>query len=66
MEKAGAFKVLNKDRAVLELYATLQEAVAAVRPILIIEESSIEKSTVNDSGATSENLHPIDAQAETT
>jgi DNA-binding NarL/FixJ family response regulator len=66
MEKAGAFKVLNKDRAVLELYATLQEAVAAVRPILIIEESSIEKSTVNDSGATSEHLHPIDAQAETT
>jgi DNA-binding NarL/FixJ family response regulator len=64
MKKAGAFKVLNKDRAVLELYATLQEAVAAVRPILIIEES-IEKSAVNDSGATSENLHPIDAQAET-
>jgi DNA-binding NarL/FixJ family response regulator len=66
MEKAGAFKVLNKDRAVLELYATLQEAVAAVRPILVIEESSIEKSAVNDLGATSENLHPTDAQAGTT
>jgi DNA-binding NarL/FixJ family response regulator len=65
MEKAGAFKVLNKDSAVPELYAALQEAVAAVRPILVIEEPSVEKMAVKDSGAKPENLHPTDAQIET-
>lgn len=46
MQKAGAFKVINKDSAVTELYVAVQEAVAAVRPILIIEDPSSEKTSV--------------------
>lgn len=65
MEKAGAFKVLNKDSAVPELYVALQEAVAAVRPILVIEEPSVEKTAVKDPGAKPENLHATGAQVET-
>ena len=65
MEKAGAFKVLNKDSAVPELYGALQEAVAAIRPILVIEEPSIEKMAVKDPGEKPENLHQTDAQVET-
>jgi DNA-binding NarL/FixJ family response regulator len=42
MQNAGAVKVINKDSAVTELYGALQEAVAAVRPILVIEEPSVE------------------------
>jgi hypothetical protein len=65
MKKAGAFKVLNKDSAVPELYGALQEAVAAVRPILVIEEPSVEKTAVKDPGAKAEHLHPTDAQVKT-
>jgi DNA-binding NarL/FixJ family response regulator len=65
MQKSGAFRVLNKDCAVTELYEALQEAVAAVRPIFVIEEPSIEKTAVKDPGAKPENLHPTDVQVET-
>ena len=37
MQKAGALKTLSKDTPVAELYGALQEAVAAVRPILVLE-----------------------------
>jgi CheY-like chemotaxis protein/anti-sigma factor ChrR (cupin superfamily) len=37
MEKAGAFKILSKDSAVTELYGAIQEAVAALRPVLVQE-----------------------------
>jgi CheY-like chemotaxis protein/anti-sigma factor ChrR (cupin superfamily) len=37
MQKAGALKTLSKDTPVTELYGALQEAVAAVRPILVLE-----------------------------
>ena len=66
MQKAGAFKVLNKDCAVTEVYGALQEAVAAVRPILVIEEPSVEKTSVKDSEAKPEIPHPTDSLFGTT
>jgi DNA-binding NarL/FixJ family response regulator len=39
MLKAGASEVLKKDQAVNALYGAIQRAVAAVQPILILEES---------------------------
>ena len=39
MKRAGAVDVLNKDNAVHELYAAIQQAVAAVKPVLILEET---------------------------
>lgn len=38
MLKSGAFEVLTKDKAVDELYSAIQRAIAAVQPILILEE----------------------------
>ena len=39
MQKAGAFEVLSKEQSVPELYAAIQRAVAAVQPVLIMEET---------------------------
>jgi DNA-binding NarL/FixJ family response regulator len=39
MLRAGASEVLMKDRAVNDLYTAIQRAVAAVQPILVLEES---------------------------
>ena len=39
MQKAGAFEVLSKDSAVDTLYGAIQRAVAAVQPVLILEET---------------------------
>ena len=38
MLKAGAFEVVTKEKAVDELYSAIQRAIAAVQPILILEE----------------------------
>jgi DNA-binding NarL/FixJ family response regulator len=54
MEKAGAFKVLDKNRALTQLYETLQEAVAAVRPILVMEDSSLETPVIGNPEAKAE------------
>jgi len=62
MEKAGAYKVLNKDSAVTELYGAIQEAVAAVRPIFVIEEPSVENTATRDAKAEAEITHPTDSQ----
>jgi DNA-binding NarL/FixJ family response regulator len=40
MRKAGAFEVLNKNSTVVELFGAIQRAVAAVQPILILEETT--------------------------
>ncbi len=48
MQKAGASKIISKGIPVTELYAALQEAVAAVRPILVVEEDPIEGMTIQD------------------
>ena len=66
MEKAGAFKVLNKNSALTQLYETLQEAVAVVRPILVMEEPSVETTTAEDTGAEAEMTYPTDSQFGTT
>jgi len=39
MQKAGAFDILKKDQAIHLLYAAIQRAVAAVQPVLILEET---------------------------
>jgi hypothetical protein len=47
MQKAGAFEVLSKEQSVQELYAAIQRAVAAVQPVVILEEtpsSDVERS----------------------
>jgi DNA-binding NarL/FixJ family response regulator len=48
MEKAGATKVIDKDSAVTELYGALQEAVAAVQPVLIMQEAPVPKQALED------------------
>ncbi|HJT21767.1 MAG TPA: response regulator transcription factor [Nitrospira sp.] len=65
MEKAGAFKVVNKNGALTELYEALQEAVAAVRPILVMEDPPIEKTISEDSKAKSEITDVTDSQFRT-
>jgi len=40
MRKVGASEVLKKDRAVNDLYAAIQRSVAAVQPVLILEETT--------------------------
>ena len=37
IEKAGAFTIVSKDNAVTELYRAIQEAVAALRPVPVVE-----------------------------
>ena len=49
MQKAGASEVLKKDNAATDLYAAIQRAVAAVQPVLILEETPITKQTSVDS-----------------
>src|SRR5688572_17715413 len=51
MQKAGAFDVVPKENAVVELHAAIQQAVAAVQPVLIMEETpneTLEKAEPSD------------------
>ena len=52
MQKAGAFEVLSKDSAVDTLYGAIQRAVAAVQPLLILEEMPSPKQSPKDSAQT--------------
>lgn len=45
MLKAGAFEVLAKEKALTDLYSTIQRAVASTHPILILEEDQITPNT---------------------
>ncbi len=49
MQKAGAFDVLKKDSSVVDLYGAIQRAVAAVQPVLILEETPSPKEVSGDS-----------------
>ena len=49
MQKAGAFEVLSKDSAVDTLYGAIQRGVAAVQPVLILEETPTPKQAPVDS-----------------
>jgi DNA-binding NarL/FixJ family response regulator len=51
MLKAGAFDVVTKEKAVDELYSAIQRAIAAVQPILILNEApaSAESTAIEDS-----------------
>ena len=51
MQKAGAFEVLKKDNAVADLYGAIQRAVAAVQPVLILEETPSPKQDRADNPA---------------
>jgi DNA-binding NarL/FixJ family response regulator len=50
MLKAGAFEVVTKEKAVDELYSAIQRAIAAVQPILILNEApaSAESTAIED------------------
>jgi DNA-binding NarL/FixJ family response regulator len=54
MEKAGAFQVLDKHTAITQLHEALQETVAAVRPILVMEDSLLEKAVIGETEAKTE------------
>jgi DNA-binding NarL/FixJ family response regulator len=41
MKRAGAVDVLKTDNAVSDLYAAIQQAVAATKPVLILDEAPI-------------------------
>jgi DNA-binding NarL/FixJ family response regulator len=43
MLKAGAFEVVSKDNAVHEVYSAIQRAVAAIQPVLILQDPPTEK-----------------------
>jgi DNA-binding NarL/FixJ family response regulator len=48
MKRAGAFDVLMKDNAVQELYAVIQQGVAAVAPVIIQEEAPTAMPSCDD------------------
>lgn len=52
MQKAGAFEVISKEQSVQELYAAIQRAVAAVQPVLILEETPISDTTPDQPSST--------------
>jgi DNA-binding NarL/FixJ family response regulator len=45
MLKSGAFEVLTKDSTVVELVGAIQRAVAAIQPVLILEETPTSDKT---------------------
>lgn len=63
MQKAWAFAVLSKYKAVNELYGAIQRAIASIQPILILEDTP----ALAESHAKleeSENLNPKDMSVE--
>ena len=66
MQKAGAYKVLNKETAFTQLYGTLQEAAAAVRPIPVLEEERlVEKTAIQNPGVKLDSPPSADSLPET-
>lgn len=59
MQKAGAFAVLSKYKAVNELYGAIQRAIASIQPILILEDTPASAESHAELEK-SENLNPID------
>ena len=55
MLKAGAFDVITKEKAVDELYSGIQRAIAAIQPILILQEET--PASVEQAGA----AQPVEA-----
>ena len=49
MQKSGAFEVLLKESTVDDLYGAIQRAVAAIQPVLILEETPSPKQSPKDS-----------------
>ena len=47
MQRAGAFEVLTKEQTAQELYGAIQRAVAAVQPVLILEETPSSEETAS-------------------
>ena len=65
MTKAGASEVLNKENAAHELYAAIQQAVASIRPIVILDENTASpESTPMDSLGASEQQAPAEGTTE--
>ena len=56
MLKAGAFEVVTKEKAVDDLYGAIQRAVAAIQPILILQDAPTSPESLTEP----ETLPPID------
>jgi DNA-binding NarL/FixJ family response regulator len=52
MLKAGAFEVLDKDSTAVELFGAIQRAVAAVQPVVILEETPTSDKTPDQPSST--------------
>jgi DNA-binding NarL/FixJ family response regulator len=48
-QQVGAFEVLQRDEAMKDLYGAIQKAVAAVQPVLIMEETPVSKQAAEES-----------------
>jgi DNA-binding NarL/FixJ family response regulator len=58
MLKAGAFEVLNKDSTAVELFGSIQRAVASVQPVVILEETpTSNKSPDQPEGTNTESIN---------
>ena len=66
MIKAGASAVLNKENAAHELYAAIQQGVASIQPIVILDENTAppESSPKIDSLGASEQQAPAEGTTE--
>ena len=60
MQKAGAFEVLSKEQTAHELYGAIQRAVAAVQPVLILEEKASSEKTASGEKTASSDLEQLD------
>ena len=60
MLKAGAFAVLPKDKAVHDLYATIQLAVASVQPVVILKDPALGTEALSESAASLPTDLPIE------
>jgi DNA-binding NarL/FixJ family response regulator len=49
MLKAGAFHVVAKDNLVTDLYRTIQQAVAAAHPVVVLAETIVNPKPTEDS-----------------
>ena len=59
MQKSGAFEVLAKDSTVDELFGAIQRAVAAVQPVVILEETPAPNASPATSEASTERADDV-------
>ena len=67
MLRAGASEVVHKENAASTLYGAIQKAVAAIQPVLIMNETPVEREALEDcSEASAERVEGRQASQEKT